>query len=44
MKEGYTIKNQEKPSSQVDAAAFHENFQRFDDIKDESILAGAPRK
>ncbi|HAY3536603.1 phosphoenolpyruvate carboxykinase (ATP) [Elizabethkingia anophelis] len=26
------------------ALAFHKNFERFDDIKDESILAGAPRK
>ncbi len=26
------------------ASAFHKNFERFDDIKDESILAGAPRK
>lgn len=25
------------------AMAFHDNFKRFDDIKDESILAGAPR-
>ena len=25
------------------ASAFHNNFKRFDDIKDESILAGAPK-